>query len=340
MTSDSSKNIAWINYVRVICMFCVYLFHTENRAQHAFLGRFFDLSFEPFFVISGYLLYKKIKSQIEFFNHNGGWFKNCGWKYLKNIFYKMVIPSILFATIFFFPKIFIRHQVFDLKTFLLETVGGGSMWFVAALAVGQLSLFFLLVKNKIGVCSWLIFGSVNFVFATMLSQMGFDNEPWYYQGGLCSVLFLAFGALFYEIEQKSFFKSINKTWLWISLAGVYLILAYSCKLPINLTFMQISILGLFASFWGTMVLIQLCKRFRSLIFVDRIGRSTIGLYFLSGAVPETVAVLVRHFMKIDDVAVILITLISFFLAIVINEILLKYFKFVFDIRTLKIIQKF
>ena len=61
---EKNKNISWINYVRVICLFFVYFYHAENRANFDFLGRNFDVFYKPFFVnaffiVSGYVLFKK-----------------------------------------------------------------------------------------------------------------------------------------------------------------------------------------------------------------------------------------------------------------------------------------
>lgn len=43
---EENKNISWINYVRVICLFFVYFYHAENRANFDFLGRNLDVFYK------------------------------------------------------------------------------------------------------------------------------------------------------------------------------------------------------------------------------------------------------------------------------------------------------
>ena len=158
-SNNTTKNISWINYVRVMCMFLVYFYHTETRSQFYFLDHSFDIFYKPFFVnaffvVSGYLLYRKQEQIYQSLKSTRIWFNEYGKNFLSNILFTLIIPSITFAFFLFFPKIWLRHQELDVSSLLEHTIGGGSLWFVAALAVAQFLIFIPLYFRKISLTIW------------------------------------------------------------------------------------------------------------------------------------------------------------------------------------------
>ena len=137
-------------------MLFVYFFHAENRAHFDFLNRIVDISFRPFFInvffiISGYLIFRKQKQLLNDFPTFFSWFHSEGAKYLKNILFKLILPSILFAAFLFIPKMLVRDENIELCEFFRQTLGGYTMWFVSALAVSQLLLFIPLALRLVSI---------------------------------------------------------------------------------------------------------------------------------------------------------------------------------------------
>lgn len=331
------KDISWINYVRVICMFLVYFFHTENRAHFDFLGRGFDVFFKPFFVntffiVSGYLLYRKQEQIYQRVKTAHAWFKQYGVDYLQNILFTLIIPSMVFALVLFFPKMLLRHQNLDWSLLIKQTIGGGSLWFVAALAVAQLLIFVLLFFRKFSLVLWGGYGIGCCFIAVLLHRSGYANVPWFYQSGMCAVFFIWLGALVYKFES---FLLFNLKSLWVLLLLCYVLLIYNCHSVINLGKVNFNFEGLLFSLLSSLILISFCSWLKPNKFVEKVGRSTIGLYFLSGAVPEFVSILVKRFFEFGNIAFLVVVVVSFALSVILNDFLLKHAKFVFDLRKIK-----
>ena len=93
------NNIGWIDLVKAICMISVYLLHVESYTGMVWIKSYGHL-LQPFYVnafffVSGYLFFKKWigEDRIDGFSraeYVGG---------IKNLFYKIVVPTIVFASI-------------------------------------------------------------------------------------------------------------------------------------------------------------------------------------------------------------------------------------------------
>ena len=106
MLDSRKKDINWINAVKAICMISVYFVHSQLY-YGLWMGKLNNL-IHPFYVnafffISGYLLFgKQLSSSIVNLNLNayidrGG----AGRKLLSNIFFRVIVPSILFSILEF-----------------------------------------------------------------------------------------------------------------------------------------------------------------------------------------------------------------------------------------------
>ena len=331
-----NENISWINYVRVICMFFVFFLHTEYRADFYFAGGTFDVFFTPFyvnafFIVSGYLLFRKQERICLSLESTKVWFSKYGVIFLLNILFKLIIPSILFAMFFFFPKIIIRHQMIEYSALLQQTIGGGAMWFISALVVAQFLIFILLYFQKFSLVLWCGYGICLLLLAFFLHVCGYNNFPWYYQSGMSAVFYLSFGAFFTKIEKCRLFQ---KKYFMAFLLVCYLLFVYNINPLINLTHMNINIQGVLLSLMSSLILISFCKIIRPNKFIETIGKQTIGIYFLSGAVPEIVSKLVKSFLRFDNCIFFFVVCFSFVLSVVLNKLLLKYAGFMFDLRKL------
>lgn len=139
------KEISWINTSKFICMIIIYFYHTEVYCNSYY--PVIDILYQPFFVtsffvINGYLLLCKQLSEpiVSYDRKNFVKKSGTGRKILKNTLFKIIIPSILFAGIFYFPKLLLRGLHFNIYNFLKETLLRGCFWFTSALAVAQVLL--------------------------------------------------------------------------------------------------------------------------------------------------------------------------------------------------------
>ena len=75
------------------------------------------------------------------------------------------------------------------------------------------------------------------------------------------------------------------------------------------------------------------------LIVNRIGMHTLGLYFFSGAIPETLCSVYKHLGEFNDLIIFAIALLSFVIGIMVNELLVRFAPWVFDLRELKKLDK-
>ena len=189
------KQYSWINWVKMLCMFCVYLYHTKHYLNNDDFGIYtIYISFftKAFFFVSGYLLFAKQLSSpiinqtcIEYVKANGG-----GNILAKNIINKLILPTLLFTSLNYFPKRLLREQGIDYFTFLHDTFLGGSIWFTSALTVAEILILLSLLFRVKNIYLYIAL-SVMFVYiSAILVQYNiiFFNDqalPWYYKGGFC-----------------------------------------------------------------------------------------------------------------------------------------------------------
>ena len=200
------KELSWINWVKVICMVFVYFFHVREYT-HAddlglvnFYGAFFT---NAFFFASGYLLFAKqvgtsvINESASLFVKAGG----AGYKALIGVLNKLILPTILFTTVNYFPKKILRGEGIDFMSFAHDTVLGGSTWFTSALAVAELVLILLLTTRINKMWFYGLVSSALAISAIILAQNNVTIWeslvlPWYYKGGMVCSLILMGGGIF------------------------------------------------------------------------------------------------------------------------------------------------
>ena len=327
--------LSWINWTKVICLFLVYFYHSETRS-HFHVG-IVDIFFRPFFVnaffiISGYLIFKKqLNPQIRVLRFKN-WYKQYGNKFLNNVFFRIAIPTILFGTFLFVPKILMRGGG-DLSLFVRQSIGGCGLWFTPALTIAELLLFCVFLVRITSPYIIFFLSIIVTLLASWLNLIGVEGYPWYYQTGMCSTLFLSIGGIYFDIENKIYqFKNIEC--LFLVSIFFYFIMCFFVP-PIRLSVMKISFLGFFCSVLASLSLIHYMKKLPQNKIIDRIGNHTLGMYFLSGAIPEVLCAGIKKNTNFDDVTIILIALVSFAIGIVVNELLVRFFPFLFDLRVQK-----
>ena len=117
------------------------------------------------------------------------------------MFYKLVVPSVLFSTIEFFPSYMIRGREFGAVDFIVKTFGGCTYWFISALVVSEVIIFILLLTRRRNIffyfiTAWIIYMTGAFICnhnLVLIKQ--YPDFPWQYKEGLLAVVFLAGGGI-------------------------------------------------------------------------------------------------------------------------------------------------
>ncbi len=198
-----NKNIHWINYLKAICLFAVYLSHCQAYYKYSMAASVLIRPFyvNAFFFISGYLLFRTQLSESVISQPYHDYIRNNGKLYLQNMFYKLVVPSVLFSTIEFFPSYMIRGREFGAVDFIVKTFGGCTYWFISALVVSEVIIFILLLTRRRNIffyfiTAWIIYMTGAFICnhnLVLIKQ--YPDFPWQYKEGLLAVVFLAGGGI-------------------------------------------------------------------------------------------------------------------------------------------------
>lgn len=335
MQIKMKEELNWVNTAKCLCMMFVYYYHSEcycgynKSALYDYYSPFF---LNVFFLVSGFLFFKK---QLGVAQED----RMLSWKskipVAKNIVYRIIVPTMIFSMLLYFPKILNTGEGFDLQSFLVETLAGGASWFTYALAFAE---FFLLTALIIGVRKvsiFLGFGVVLFAIGIILHSFGVPNFCWLLSG-LTATLFLVLGGIYWKFE--SIFDNFIR-WRYVVPALLVYILVILCYDDIA----HCSIYGIDFNFKGgvsfvisSLAVLAICKLVdRESRLITFMGRNTLPFYFLCNAIPNVVAIFVRRLMNHDAYYCSLIVfIISIIIAFVAVKVIKKYFPFLLDLRVL------
>lgn len=265
-----------------------------------------------------------------------------GKVFFKNIFYRLIIPTILFSIIEFFPSHLLRGLTFDTGVFLYKTFGGGTYWFTAALVVAEILIFVMLLSRKKSIWFYLGVGVILYLIGHFLVSEeyslfdAYPAFPWMYKHGLYAIVFLVIGGVYWYIEEK-INKYMTKT-LLIILIGVYVIslLAFPSFFHVLVSKLDINVPGILLSVLATVILIELCKLLPSMRLLNYIGQNTIGFYFMSGALPIVLSIFVHKFIQGCDILGCMVVFIgSMFLACTAVLVINRWLPWMLDLRKLR-----
>lgn len=266
-----------------------------------------------------------------------------GGQFVENVLYKIVIPTILFSIITFFPKLLLRGGDLSLSDGVEASVLGETYWFTCALAVSEFLIFFVLLARVKSIWSFLLFGITTFIISLLFVRYEvyfFNNAsaPWYYKSGLVATLFLAFGGLYWKYEDV-IDGLVKKYPILIGLLVVIyttITLCFSDILDTSITDGTMNMLGLLMMLVSTYIVIYICKLLPNNSYVAYIGRHSIGFYFFCGAIPNIFALLMFRAGFQPTITVTLIcSVISVIVAMPIVYIINRFIPFLFDLRLLK-----
>ncbi len=339
-----TKNIIWINILKAICIIGVYFVHSNQyyglvtKPINTFIHPFYV---NTFFFISGYLFFRKQLSDKFLIIPVRDYVHSSGKDVICNIIYKLCIPSILFSLINFFPSHILRGYDFDLATLWYKTIGGCTFWFTSALIVAELILLLLLLTRRKNiwfyfVCSVIVFAIGQYVVASNWSLFpSYPSFPWQYKHGMYAIIFLALGGVYWYYE-NTVNKVINKYVL------VLMIIIYVVALWINpdyfrvlVSMLDVNVPGVALSLLATIILIELCKLIPAYKILNYMGKNTIGLYFMSGALPIVLSMLVHRILPSTNMlGLVSVFLGSLVIGLVVVYCINSFFPWLFDIRLL------
>lgn len=124
------------------------------------------------------------------------------YKEFLNIFYRLIIPTVLFAALEFIHSYVLRGKEIGFEEFLCKTVGGCTYWFTSALVIAELLVLLLLFTRRKSIWFYLISTSFVFGIGKYMCREGFEfsNQypscPWQYKEGLLSIIFLGLGGMY------------------------------------------------------------------------------------------------------------------------------------------------
>lgn len=342
----SNKSILWINYLKAISIIGVFFVHCnlyygyDMHIINSFLHPFYV---NAFFFVSGYLLFRKQLSEPLISQRASEYLLFGGGKTLiLNILFRLIIPSTLFAAIEFIPSHLLRGMTFDIGTLLYKTFGGCTYWFTSALVVAELLILLMLVSRIRSIWFYFIASCVMFALGQIIVSYDFSlfdqypSFPWQYVHGMYAIIFLAFGGVYWKFENL-INRVINK-YVFIGMIVLYVILLiiYPSHFKVLVSMLDVNIAGLFISILATVSLIEICKRLPKSNVLNFIGQNTIGFYFMSGALPIVLSMLVHRVMpEPNALGLVIVFTGSISIAYVSVYLMNRFIPWVFDLRALR-----
>lgn len=339
------RRVFWVDAVKAICMISVYLIHSGiyyDKGEIDYTYVLIPFYVNAFFFVSGYLFFNK-------YSHLSK--KECKLKPINecvemvkgtiNIVFKLVIPTLLFSSIIYLPKVFFHGNSVSVIKYVIDVFGGISFWFTSALVVSQLILLIMLcfLRNN----RWCI--SITFLFfivGVYLSnnQVSTTPEsyfPWFYRTGIVYTFIMTIGGLFIHCEHI-IDKYINSI-LLISFISYSIIMfyAWNTNLLICLGLSgRCNIFGFIEIFLGISLIVFIAKKMHGILWIEFIGRNSIIFYFFSGVLPAAVGSIAKRLPISKNYGItILVTVLSVTIGYCITYIVVRFMPFLMDLRKLK-----
>lgn len=205
MKNNDTRKL-WIDAAKAICMISVYLCHC--KAYYGVNGFTLGNIVKPFYVnafyfVSGYLFFGKWLSEKTSTNFNRE-----GVSGLKTILFRLVIPTVLFSTFNYIPKMLFHDSGINGSQFMFDVLGGISYWFTSAMVVSQIILLSLIFATK-QKSIWIYVGMSIILFFTglYLNRLRIGSTPdeffpWFYQTGMEYTLIITLGGVYGRYEKR------------------------------------------------------------------------------------------------------------------------------------------
>ena len=323
----------WIDAVKGMSMLCVYLLHSE--AYYGGSGSLLGRAMHPFYVnafffVSGYLFFSSL--------NRGGDSLAAIRKKIHSVVYRLVIPTILFATLMYLPKMLFHGNDTDFSQYFLYVWGGVSYWFTSALAVAQLILLLLASVNLKGIGGYVVITAALFTLSTSLDVSGTVNDslayfPWFWKTALVYSFIMALGGMYHRCEAR--IEHLMK-FGWIVLLVIFLGIVW-CGQPVKALGVggRCNLAGFVAMCCSILLLVMLAKRIRPCKWLEYVGKNSIVFYFFSGVYPAAVGAAVARMVPDGRYGMtMMVATISILLGAATTYAVNRYAPFMLDLRML------
>lgn len=328
-----NKDINWINNAKALCMIAVYYIHSLVYYGNSPGGEFMSAFLYPFYVnlfffVSGYLFFKKALKITP--DQSSDWTR----KSLASVLFKLVIPTILFSTAIYIPKLLFHSRDISVARYFYDVWGGVSFWFTSALTLMQL-IFILIVRTGVRKLVILILiGVLMFISGNFLETCTSSPFPWHYKSALCASLFFVLGGTCCDLLQSNV-KSNGIKYAVILAYIALILLTFSHRHSL-----MYGSMGVGYNFWGTMICLLSIV---SMVFVSEflgqrrllefIGRKSIAFYFFSGVMPALFGTIaLKVFPQVNNAVALLVTSLALSISAFTTWVIDRYMPFLFDLR--------
>lgn len=207
------------------------------------------------------------------------------------------------------------------------------------MAVAQLVILTLFLTKNRNIFFYLVITALIFLATQYLCDFTPHPArfyfPWYWRTGLIYTFVLILGGVYYTFE-----KEIN---LFLHKGGVIAIATISIYTYFylyrndNIFFLGLSgrctTLGFIGAISTTLLLIFILRRCSSYTITDFIGKNSIVFYFFSGAIPNTIATILKKIIN-GNILFITTVIISIVISYIVARLINIYAPFLMDIRIL------
>lgn len=324
----------WIDAIKAICMICVYVYHTGyyyGIDYNKFVFIFTPFYVNGFFFVSGYLFFKSYDKK-----HLYG--KKEYIKSIKNILFRLVIPTIFFSACLYIPK---HWGAISIDGFIINTLGGTGFWFTSAMCVSQIVLATFFLSNRKNIWIYFLFATTILatmnIFGDIRIKPAEEYFPWYWQTGLIYIFVMCLGGIYYKYEE-SIYKLISKPFMVLLITVAYAVIIYYSLIYPTYYFSlsgRNNMLGIIGMVISILLLISITTRIKESRLLHFIGKNSIVFYFLSGAVPTVVSVITNSLIEEKSYIIYTcVTIVSLAVSCGITYIITHYMPFILDLRNI------
>ena len=150
------------------------------------------------------------------------------------------------------------------------------------------------------------------------------------------MIFLALGGVYWKMENH--IKPMMSRYVVVGMSLLYIILLiiYPSHFKVLVSMLDVNMAGMFISILATVSLIELCKRLPKSNVLNYIGQNTIGFYFMSGALPIVLSMVVHKVMPGSSALGLAIVFAgSMDIGYVVVYLINRFMPWLLDLRTLK-----
>lgn len=282
-----------------------------------------------FFVVNGFLFFRKWlnvdKKVIP------------GKDDLFNVLFKLIIPTLIFSSLVYIPKILFHSRGLSMSQFVYDIFGGISYWFTSAIAVSQI---ILLIALRFGCRTITSFSIISLIVISLMPILKYffpEAMPWYWKSGLAAITFMTLGGCVYLCHNQ---LARYRRLLYIAVPLLYIIGVYASFKTGNALYALMSVTfnlkGVFVTLCGIAFIFIISYRgIPDIRILQFIGNHSIIFYFFSGVIPATLSALpfIRIITSVWGMLIVAGVAIS--IGVLLTWLIVCYMPFLTDLRKLK-----